>query len=267
MEFRYDDLVCKNWPLITRSQQEKLKNTRLLIAGCGTGSVIAEAAIRLGFERLVLVDGDNVELKNINRQAYVFADVGKNKTQVLKRRLLRINSSANITAFPRFLDSDNVVSLVHKSDVIIDGIDVIDLKAIISLHREARRQGKSIATGFNFGWGGVGIVFTPDSVSLEEMLGSYLGVPTDELLRKSVTELIVPFEKYIPQYFLDVYSALPQRGRPIKEIVAEIPQPVVAALQCSTLVAMAAMRVALGLPTAVAPKLIYFDPWVAFEPE
>lgn len=42
--------------------QEKIKDVNILLAGCGIGSVIAECALRMGFENITLVDGDNVEL-------------------------------------------------------------------------------------------------------------------------------------------------------------------------------------------------------------
>jgi len=38
-----------------------------LLGGAGIGSIIAECALRFGFENIVIVDGDRVELSNLNR--------------------------------------------------------------------------------------------------------------------------------------------------------------------------------------------------------
>lgn len=264
VEFRYDDLVCRNWPLIRPNQQEKIKNTRLLVAGCGTGSVTAEAAVRMGFEHLVVVDGDNVTVANMNRQAFEFPDVGKNKAEALTQKLKRINPQCTITTVPEFLDSLNVIALVDQCDIVIDAIDVFDVNAILALHREARNQGKPIATGVNFGWGAAAMVFTPDSMRIDEMLTHYLHVPANELLEANMAELLLSMRSVIPDYILKAFSDLPQRGPRVRDVGAEFAQPVVAALQCVTLEITAIVRLTLGLPVPVAPHPVYVDPWLLF---
>ena len=51
---RYD----RNHLYITDEEQQKIKETRLLFGGVGIGSVIAECALRFGFERMTIVDGN-----------------------------------------------------------------------------------------------------------------------------------------------------------------------------------------------------------------
>ena len=58
-----------------------------MIAGCGIGSTIAEACVRLGFEHLTLIDKDRVEAHNLNRQDFAAADIGTPKVDALARRL------------------------------------------------------------------------------------------------------------------------------------------------------------------------------------
>ena len=83
-DFSYDQFVLRNAGYIQPATQEKIRNTRLLIAGCGMGSSPAMCAARLGFEKFILVDGDTVDAHNLNRQFYEFADVGKPKVEALK---------------------------------------------------------------------------------------------------------------------------------------------------------------------------------------
>jgi tRNA A37 threonylcarbamoyladenosine dehydratase len=46
------------------------------LAGCGIGSVIAECALRLGFENITITEGDNVELSHLNRQNHIDKNIG-----------------------------------------------------------------------------------------------------------------------------------------------------------------------------------------------
>ncbi len=92
------DRYNRNRIYVSEDEQEKVRETRILLGGAGIGSIIAECALRFGFENIVIVDGDRVELSNLNRQNYVKSDIGKSKAECLAKRLLRINPKANISA-------------------------------------------------------------------------------------------------------------------------------------------------------------------------
>lgn len=59
---------ARNRLYIQEEEQEIIKNTPILFAGCGIGSNIVECALRFGFENITIVDGDTIELSNLNRQ-------------------------------------------------------------------------------------------------------------------------------------------------------------------------------------------------------
>ncbi len=86
-----DERYNRNRIYVSEEEQDKIRGTRILLGGAGIGSVIAECALRFGFEDIVIVDGDKVELSNLNRQNYVKTDIGKSKAECLAKRLLRIN--------------------------------------------------------------------------------------------------------------------------------------------------------------------------------
>ena len=86
----------RNRIYISNDNQQKMKNCRLLIAGAGLGSVISECALRFGFENITIIDFDQVELSNLNRQNYVQNDIGKLKVEALVKRLKSINPNASI---------------------------------------------------------------------------------------------------------------------------------------------------------------------------
>lgn len=149
----YEELYLRNEGYVSGELQSRIRATRVLIAGCGIGSTIAEAALRLGFEYLTLADGDTVELHNLNRQAYEGADAGKLKAEALAARLLRINPEARITTHADWITEDNVSKLVAGADLVFDTIDFLDLKTICDLHDEAYRQKTPIISAVSAGWG------------------------------------------------------------------------------------------------------------------
>lgn len=87
MEERYN----RNRIYVSEEEQDKTRETRILLGGAGIGSIIAECALRFGFEDIVIVDGDKVELSNLNRQNYEKRDIGKSKAECLAKRLQRGN--------------------------------------------------------------------------------------------------------------------------------------------------------------------------------
>lgn len=92
MENRYDI----NRIYLTEKEQEIIKDFPILLARSGIGSVIAECALRFGFEKITIVDGDYVELSNLNRQNYIEDDIDMNKVDALTKRLKSINRNAEI---------------------------------------------------------------------------------------------------------------------------------------------------------------------------
>jgi molybdopterin/thiamine biosynthesis adenylyltransferase len=167
----YEDLVARNSGYISEDTQAKIRQTRLLIAGCGIGSSLAVCAARMGFENFVLVDGDVVDARNLNRQFYDAADIGLPKVQALKEKILRINPSANVAANNAFLGEDNTDAIVGSADIVFDTVDFLDLPAILRLHTSARHQSKPVFTALSVGFGALVWYFPADGAhSLSDVL-------------------------------------------------------------------------------------------------
>lgn len=158
---RYGRLILRNKDYVTENLQKKIRNTKLLIAGCGIGSSFAEVAVRLGFENFILADGDIVSTHNLNRQSYIAADVGQPKVKALAKHLKDINPDTKIEEFHDYLNEHNVAPLVARTDIIFDTIDFLDLTGIVSLHDACRQQQKPIITALAIGWGAGCIYFPP----------------------------------------------------------------------------------------------------------
>jgi molybdopterin-synthase adenylyltransferase len=167
----YAGLVSRNAGFIPPDLQDRIRGTRLLVAGCGLGGVIAELAVRTGFSRLGLVDGDRVERHNLNRQAFTAGDVGRFKAEALADRLRAINPEAELRDAAIMVDAGNAGDLVASVDLVVDSVDFRDPAAIRALHAAARDQGKWVVASISVGWGGGALVFRPGGPTLQELLG------------------------------------------------------------------------------------------------
>ena len=91
----------------------------------GVGSFAAEALVRTGVGRLILVDYDRICVTNINRQLHAMkGTLGKPKVEVMAERLRLINPDATIETRAEFYNAETSARLlVPEPDVVIDAID------------------------------------------------------------------------------------------------------------------------------------------------
>lgn len=251
----------RNMGLFTEEEQQKIDDKTLLIAGCGVGSLIAISAARLGFEKFVLVDGDVVELSNINRQGYSSHDVGKLKVVALAKRIKQINPHAIVKKYPIFVDIRNAKRLVHRADIIIDSIDPDAAQAVIAMHRMAQKEHKTIIQPTDVGWGAMLQIFTPESISYEKMIGLDPKTPVEKVSNEEAFgKFIEFFVKLLPPYVQKIAMEVAQGKR------KHYPQPVSAAYILAAMTVMAAKRIACDQAVKVAPDYISFDPDTILDP-
>ena len=95
----------------------------------GVGGTALEALARTGFKRFVLVDFDKVDASNLNRQIlYTAKDVGRNKVDAAKERIISINKEAEVqTLFAKAQD----FKINQQVDFIVDAIDDVDGKLFL----------------------------------------------------------------------------------------------------------------------------------------
>lgn len=117
--------------LIGENNFNIIKNLNIVIVGIGgVGGYVFESLIRSGIQNITIIDNDNIDISNLNRQIITnYSNIGENKTSEAKKRGLSINPSANITTYNIFLDKNNMNILNEiKIDYIIDCCDSIDTK-------------------------------------------------------------------------------------------------------------------------------------------
>lgn len=103
--------------------QEKLKQSRVTILGMGGwGTWCALQLSLLGVGTLRVVDGDDVELSNLNRQVlYNEEDIGSQKVDASKSRIKSLNPNVNVEVYDEFVTRDpaQIEKLMEGSDLVI----------------------------------------------------------------------------------------------------------------------------------------------------
>jgi adenylyltransferase/sulfurtransferase len=114
--------------------QQKLKDARVAIVGLGgLGSPAALYLAAAGIGTIGLIDGDRVDLTNLQRQVlYDENDLGASKVEVASRRLGRMNSAVSIEAFPYRLESSNALEILEGFDIVLDGTDNFPTRYLVN---------------------------------------------------------------------------------------------------------------------------------------
>jgi adenylyltransferase/sulfurtransferase len=105
--------------------QSKLKKSHVLIVGCGgLGAPVSLYLAAAGVGCITLIDGDVVELSNLQRQiTFSENDIGKSKAECTQQRLQSLNSDIHITAINQPLSPDNAEALIKAADLVLDCTD------------------------------------------------------------------------------------------------------------------------------------------------
>ena len=112
--------------------QEKLEKTSVTVCGLGgLGSNIAATLARAGVGRLHIIDFDNVDISNLNRQMYFADQLGIPKTEALYDSLKRIAPYCDIRKDCIRLTEDNIPNLLSDEDIIVEAFDKADQKAML----------------------------------------------------------------------------------------------------------------------------------------
>jgi len=139
--------------LVKEEGIERLQSANILIVGLGgVGSFAAEFLVRSGIGNLTIVDGDTVDITNINRQLPALnSTIGKNKTDVVAKRILDINPEINLQKINEFLEPERMEEILtqEKFDYVLDCIDSLSpkLALIITCKRKKIKLVSAMGAG------------------------------------------------------------------------------------------------------------------------
>lgn len=122
--------------LFGEEKMQRLGRARVIVFGLGgVGSWCAEALLRSGVGHLTLVDADDVDVTNINRQLPATSlTIGRPKAEVMVERFSAIRPDADIKAIVKFYTPENAAEFsLDTYDVVIDAIDSLPSKADLIL--------------------------------------------------------------------------------------------------------------------------------------
>ncbi len=140
-------MAVRNSPLINSA----LNATKVGVAGLGgLGSSVAISLARVGVKRLLLVDFDEVDPSNLNRQQYFLADIGKPKTQALSEILARINPFVSVEVAQRRVTLQNAKEVFAGCGIVAECFDNPQSKAALinGLGEECKIVAASGLAGF-----------------------------------------------------------------------------------------------------------------------
>ena len=129
-----NDRYSRTQLLIGKEAVQKLKAARVAVFGLGgVGGFAAEALARAGVGSFILVDEDNVETTNLNRQIIATSEtLGMLKTRAMRGRLLSIDPEIKVIEYNIFF-SGGTAEQIDLSGVsyIIDAIDTVASKLLL----------------------------------------------------------------------------------------------------------------------------------------
>ncbi len=193
----YWEIASRQMSIVTRSEQEKFKDGKITVIGCGgIGGETIEMLARMGVGELTLVDEDAFDLSNLNRQTLAtLSDVGIKKSDVAREKVRLINPYVKVESFNEHVDETNIDKIIGDCDIVIDALDNVLTRVIVS--RKAIEKKIPYIHGAIHGTMGQVTVFLPNSEkTYEEMfnlpsVGKELTEETVEAL-KNVTSGVPP---------------------------------------------------------------------------
>ena len=118
--------------LLGDEQTQQLMDKNVLVVGLGgVGGICAEMIARAGVGKMTIVDGDNVDLSNGNRQIAALHSTEKQlKAEVMAARLKDINPAIELTVITEFIQGERTVDIVALGnfDYVVDCIDTLTPK-------------------------------------------------------------------------------------------------------------------------------------------
>ena len=131
---------------------EKLHNANILVVGLGgVGSFAAEFLARAGVGKMTIVDGDVVDITNINRQLpALHSTIGQPKVTIVGDRLMDINPELQLTRVQEFLSPERAFEIISDEyDYVLDCIDSVTpkLNLIIASKRKKVKIISSMGAG------------------------------------------------------------------------------------------------------------------------
>lgn len=184
--------------IIGKAGLEKLKSANVIIFGVGgVGSFTAEGLTRAGVGNITIVDFDEIDITNINRQIQALhSTIGEKKVFTMAKRLKDINPELNLKIIDKMVDETNIDEILNFDyDYVIDAIDMV--KSKISLIEKCKNKKIKIISSM-----GMGNKFDPTKIEIADIYKTEMcplaRVMRKELNQRCIKKLTVIYSKEKP---------------------------------------------------------------------
>jgi adenylyltransferase/sulfurtransferase len=144
-----------------KGQRKLLRSKVLLIGAGGLGSPTALYLAAAGVGTLGLMDGDVVDVSNLQRQIlHTTANVGRPKVESGTEMIRALNPDVTVIPLPTRIDVDNVMDIIKDYDLVIDGSDNFDTRYL--MNDACYLAGKTNVHGSIFQFEGMATVLAPN---------------------------------------------------------------------------------------------------------
>lgn len=129
------DQFARQRLLLGDTAMERLTRAKVAVFGIGgVGSYVVEALARSGVGHLLLVDGDEVSLTNLNRQLIALhSTLGRPKVEVARDRVLDIAPQAEVEVCHTFVTAKDLESIpLAGCNYVVDAIDTVSVKIALA---------------------------------------------------------------------------------------------------------------------------------------
>lgn len=245
-------LYSRNPPFIDLVTQDRLGSVSVGLVGCGLASQIAVDLARVGVRRFRIWDYDEVELSNLNRQAFFAHDLGINKAVAVERILRSFDPSIYVRAYPKRLATDNLIEQLNGLDIVVNSADFNDA-VYYDIADIMQTRGAWTLYPMNLGLGGLSMVLGPDSPSLAQLTGGRTSTAGGFLRGLSDSCQGFHFSEELLRAGLAILTQV--------DAIGWFPQNVVATSITSALVTFSVVRIVQGRGREIAaPRVLHFEP-------
>lgn len=167
--FSYAQAFDRNIGWLTAAEQDRLRQARVAIAGCGgVGGTHLLTLARLGIGGFAIADGDRFELANFNRQVgATLATIDRPKAAVMAELARAINPELDLSQFADGVTEANLGCFLDGADLLVDGFDFHAMAMRRLTFAEAHRRGIPAVTAGPIGLGTAYVIFAPGGMSFD----------------------------------------------------------------------------------------------------
>ena len=178
--------------LLGSDAMDTLLKCRVAVFGVGgVGGYVVEALARCGVGAIDIVDNDIVDITNLNRQVVALrSNVGQEKVDVCRRRILEINPDCRVTTHSMFYLPENADSIdLAAYDYVVDCIDTVSAK--LELARRCHELGTPLLASL-----GTARKIDPSHLRISDITKTHTD-PLAKVMRKKLREMGVAHLKCV----------------------------------------------------------------------